>query len=222
MKGKTPYLKVILIICLLFIMIEIYLPVMAENRIRGIIENQIDEVSSLKVEVASFPALEVLIGKIDYVGVDAEGVIVEGLFINKLFARYREVAYSKNSFQGINTDLDIVITEKALNDYTHDRYPELQNFKITLQPDLVVLKGFLNIFEARIGIELGGRMTIDEDKVVAFIPESLQVEDINIPSSLLQKYLNNLGFIFDLKNLNIPLQVEDIIISQGEIRIYGS
>lgn len=221
-RRKPPYLILLVVLFLVILIIEIYLPLLAENRVRDIIVSQIEQADRLTVEVASFPALEVLAGRIDHLEVDAEGVVVDGLYLNKLLARYREVSYSKDDFQGINTILDIIITEKALNDYIHKRYPDLQNFRISLQPDLVILKGTLKIFEARIGLQLSGRMTIDEDQVVAFRPENLQVEEFNIPSSLLQNYLNDLGFIFDLKSLNIPLKVDEIVISQGEVRVYGN
>jgi len=221
-RRKPPYLILLVVLFLVILIIEIYLPLLAENRVRDIIVSHIEQADRLTVEVASFPALEVLAGRIDHLEVDAEGVVVDGLYLNKLLARYREVSYSKDDFQGINTILDIIITEKALNDYIHKRYPDLQNFRISLQPDLVILKGTLKIFEARIGLQLSGRMTIDEDQVVAFRPENLQVEEFNIPSSLLQNYLNDLGFIFDLKSLNIPLKVDEIVISQGEVRVYGN
>ncbi|HLV08633.1 MAG TPA: hypothetical protein VKY40_00325, partial [Halanaerobiales bacterium] len=118
------------------------------------------------------------------------------------------------------TGLEIIISEKALNDYLAETYPELGALRITLQPELILINGILNILEARVEFQLAGIMEIKQEMILTFRPENLQVEDIQIPLSLLENYLDDLEFTYDLKELNLPLEAGEIVVSRGELRIY--
>lgn len=218
-KGHLWNLVLLFLIIMLFS--ELFLPGIAERKLTAILQKETDGIEDIEIKLATFPSLKVIIGQINYAELMATGVVIENLRLEHLDLKYRDVKLKSGSFTGENTTLDIIIIESDINQYIKDRYPELADFKIKLLPEQAILNGSINFFDTGIKIQLSGELDITEEKKIVFIPINFQIEEVNIPVNLVKRYINDLGFSFDLKNLTIPLNMKKIDIREGQIRVLG-
>ena len=222
MRRKSRILWLIIIIVLsLILLAQIILPGLAENSLRDIFYDRTAKIEELIINVAAFPAFKILRGRLDYIDVNTKGIVIDDLYIDMMSVKYRDVVYGKTGFDGDNTALKAVITQEAINNYIVEQYPDLKNFSININPEQVLFQGYINFFEARINLTLTGNFIINDNDRIYFIPDDLKVEDIKIPVNLLKQYIEKLNFYFDLKELNIPLSIEEIRLSSGQIDIVG-
>lgn len=221
MRKKALFWNIILVLLLFILGAELLLPRLARQKFREILVRESDSIEELAISASAFPAFKILLGRLDYVEIKAAEVVVDGLSLKSLLLKYQDVRLRDQSFSGDNTILQILLEEEGLNRYIKARYPELKDFTIGLLPGQVVLGGAVTFLEATIRLQLAGRLFITEQAEIEFVPENLQVEDVKIPLNLIQKYVNKLGFSFDLKELEIPLTIDQIEVSAGELRIIG-
>lgn len=219
MRNKK-YL-IIIFLLVLYLGMELFLPLMVENRIKKGIRNHTESVKELEVEVDSFPAWELLFSRADRVKLTAEMINIGGLPLRSISALYRDVLINKGQINGNNTDLNILIYESELNKYIVNKHSELKNFQIQLIPEQVYLSGDLKIFESKIKIRLSGKFAITKPDKISFVPENIKIEKLQIPGSVIKNFTNQLGFSFDLANLNLPLKVEKIKVSEKELHLLG-
>lgn len=219
-KNSSRWLIIILIL-FIFLISEMFLPGLAVDRIRRILSKSADEIDRLDINVAAFPALKVLLGKVDHIVLNAEGLLVDDLLIDDLVINYRDVSFNRSGFDGINTGLQAVITEDSLNNYIHRKYSELDNFFIKIEPERISLQGYVNIFEAKIRVLFAGNFVINDRDIIYFVPSDVQVEDVKLPANLIKSYMEDLDFSFDLKELDIPLSIDELQLSPGKISITG-
>lgn len=220
-KKRSLWLIIILIV-ILFLITEIFLPGLAEDRLKKILDKRADKIENLDIKVASFPALKILLGRIDHVSVNIEGLVVDELYINHMNINYHDLIFSKTGFSGINTRLEAMVTEKSLNDYIDSKYPDLENFNVTINPEQVLMEGAIKLFEARINLKLAGNFVINDKEEIYFVPADFQLENIKIPIDLLKRYLEGLNFSFDLKELEIPLSIDELRLGSGRMIITGN
>lgn len=222
MKLKRGFfINLFLIILIVILVIELFLPGMVEKKIKNILIQQSQEYEQIDVDATSFPAVKFLFGQIDFVQIKTTGLIVDNLRLETFNINYNDVKIGKKSFSGENTDLYAIVTEKDLNKYIKKQYPDQADFSIKLNPEQVYLEGAYKLFENDIALKLSGSFNVSEAKVITFEPDNFQIEDINIPVNLLKSYLDKLGFKINLKELKIPLDIEQINIKTEQIEITG-
>jgi uncharacterized protein YpmS len=212
----------ILLVLIILVSMEFYLPRLVEREIREIFQRETESIENLEIQVSSFPSLEILLKRVDRIIIEARGLSFNGLYLEDFAVEYQDIRLHDDYFTGNNTALNILITEDALNNYIKTNYPELGDFKIELNPDQVFLSGIINFFEARLQIQLAGSFTVTENNEVFFIPENFRVEKINIPGEIIRDFLQDKAFSFDLNELNLPINITQIELSSGEIRVLGN
>jgi uncharacterized protein YpmS len=212
----------ILLVLIILVSMEFYLPRLVEREIREIFQRETESIENLEIQVSSFPSLEILLKRVDRIIIEARGLSFNGLYLEDFAVEYQDIRLHDDYFTGNNTALNILITEDALNNYIKTNYPELGDFKIELNPDQVFLSGIINFFEARLQIQLAGSFTVTENNEVFFIPENFRVEKINIPGEIIRDFLQDKAFSFDLNALNLPINITQIELSSGEIRVLGN
>lgn len=212
----------ILLVLIILVSMEFYLPRLVEREIREIFQRETESIENLEIQVSSFPSLEILFKRVDRIIINARGLSFNGLYLEDFAVEYQDIRLHDDYFTGNNTALNILITEDALNNYIKTNYPELGDFKIELNPDQVFLSGIINFFEARLQIQLAGSFTVTENNEVFFIPENFRVEKINIPGEIIRDFLQDKAFSFDLNELNLPINITQIELSSGEIRVLGN
>ena len=219
MKGK--YKIILFIILLLYLVTKIFLPVVAEREIKQNIVKNVDDVQVLEVDADSFPVWEILLSRIDRVEVKASNLVVDNLCINSFITKHRNLYIEDKKIKGENTDLKLVITEQALNEYISKKYPGLNKFHIKFISKQAYLSGQVNFFNKKVNIQLAGKFNVQEKNIINFEPLNLKIEKLEIPGDLIKKFIEDTGFVIDLNNLNISLNVERIKIDSSRIYLLG-
>jgi len=219
MKGK--YKIILFIILLLYLVTKIFLPVVAEREIKQNIVKNVDDVQVLEVDADSFPVWEILLSRIDRVEVKASNLVVDNLCINSFITKHRNLYIEDKKIKGENTDLKLVITEQALNEYISKKYPGLNKFNIKFMSQQAYLSGQVNFFNKKVNIQLAGKFNVQEKNIINFEPLNLKIEKLEIPGDLIKKFIEDTGFVIDLNNLNISLNVEKIKIDSSRIYLLG-
>jgi hypothetical protein len=75
--------------------------------------------------------------------------------------------------------------------------------------------------EARIKLQLSGSFKLVKTNQIVFEPGQFSVEEVNIPVSLLKKFVKDMGFTLNLDKYNIPLIVEKIRVSSDKLVLEG-
>lgn len=220
-RRKSYIINVLILILLVILALEIILPGQAKNSIEQGFYNEVDAIRNLEVDVEAFPAVKILFDHLDQIHVQASGVKVDNLIIDHLSGQLDNIQLKGNEIIGENTDLNIQITEQALNDYIHLTYPELNQFYLTLNPEKVYLSGYITIFEQRFDLQLAGKLLIKETNLITFIPGNIQVEDFSFSSTLIENYTKDMDFSFLIPEFNFPLDVDKIEIKEGKLYILG-
>ncbi|AZO94083.1 DUF2993 domain-containing protein [Halocella sp. SP3-1] len=216
---KRPW-KYIFLFLILILAAQLLLPVVAERKLNKIILSQVEEIGELDIELVSFPSVEILLGKIDFVEISAEKPVYQDLLIRSLDVKYRDVLLKGNTFEGENTYLRILITEDDLNNYLKHTSPDLADLEISLKPDQVLLAGKVPFLNTSLNLRVtGGFLVKNEENKVVFQPEEMKVERVNIPVNLLSRYIEDAYFTLDLNQLNFPLEIDTVKVEEGQIII---
>lgn len=220
-RRRNYFWNIIILILLVIVGMEVFLPSWAENNILTIIEKETGGIEEINLKVRTFPAFKILFGRVDRVEVEGKGLIIEDLYLDSFFGEFTNVILQKEEILGDNTDLMIIIKEKSINNFISKHYPDLSQFQISLNPEQALLQGDIRFFETNINMQLTGKLDIIEFNKIAFRPENIKVERFSLGSALFQDLIKDMGFVFDLNRFNLPLKVEDVLISSGEIRLSG-
>ena len=217
-QGKLLFYSVLFILILL-IGGQLFLPHYVSRQVKETISQEVDDVQNLRVDVRAFPAWKFFYSRADRVNIRAEKMVINGLTLENMESHYRNIYLGEDYIAGDNTDLNLLIREEALNDYIKQHYSELENVRIFLTDEQVFVRGSISIMETEINLQLSGDFTIEDPETIVFRPENIQVEEVMIPRQLLENFISpeEMGFSFNLAQLNFPLAIEEISISSGEV-----
>lgn len=216
------FLYLIIALMIVFLLsLEFFLPALLANMLEDYLRKEADSIVYLKIELASFPAVKLLRGKIDQAEIELEGLLLDELSLDKLDLHYKGVILKEDGFTGHNTWLEAIISEEALNNYIKAKFPELEAFQLELRPDQVYLAGKINFFEMVLELQLSGNFIVNDQREVYFIPANVRIENIDIPVNLLKAYIEGLDFSFNLEDLNIPLAIDEIKLNSGYLILLG-
>lgn len=217
---KKRFWKYIFLFLILILAAQLLLPVVAERKLSKIILSQVEKIDKLDIELVSFPSMEILLGKIDFVEISAEKPVYQDLLIRSLDLKYKDVLLKGNTFEGENTYLRILITEEDLNNYLKNTSPDLADLEISLKPDQVLLVGKIPFLNTKLNLRVAGDFLVNnEENKVIFQPEEMKVERLNIPVNLVSKYIEDAYFTLDLNQLNFPLEIDRVKVEEGQIII---
>ena len=219
-RNRTLWILLI-VFFLIFLGTEIYLPGIATRRLVDIFEQETEDIQQLDVNIASFPALKIFLGRVDHVSIRSQGLLFDDLYVERFNLNYRNIVLSKDSFEGVNTYFEALVTQDALNDYLKEKYPELGTFLLEINPEQILLQGEIKVLQASFNLQLSGNLLVNDKNQIYFVPDNFQVEDINIPVNFLKSYIEGLAFVIDLQTLDIPLNVDEIQIGPEYILITG-
>jgi len=219
MKRNLFFLLAIFLLILLGM--QILLPSMAERKIKRTMIENINEYQELKIKASAFPAWKILFSRLDFLKISGTEVKLNDINLKSIKASYRNISYSRGEILGENTDFKIVLTAADLNEYLEENYDGLNDYSIHLLPGQVFLQGSIILFDARINLELSGNFSIEKKSRVYFNPERFKIEEISIPSTFLKTLIAEMDFYFDLNQLSIPINLEEIKISEDSLVLLG-
>lgn len=211
----------IIIILLLYLVLELALPLLAEKEIRQGFEQDFDRIENLEVDVNSFPVLEILLSRTDRLTITGSSLYYSGLEIRDLLLEYEDVSWREQKIRGDNVDLKLVVTEKGLNEYIAENYSELSDFELEFNPESVLLTGSINVFNNKIEVEIAGELVLEGNNQLVFEPENIQLDRISLPSSLLENVLEKVEFRLNLDRFDFPLEIEVVKIEEDRCQLLG-
>lgn len=219
-KGFVIFL---IILVIGFGLIEIFLPRYYEKLVRDSLQKQMTAVDSLEVQISTHPALLLLTGKVERGNLLARGVQINHLRLNKLEARYVDLTFTQSeqglkSSGGQNLYFQAEILEEDLNNYLKTTLPQFDLIEVELKADYATL----NLrFKDWIDLKLTGTLVVVDKYQIRFVPK----EDKNdeLPSFLVSQILSFLVFDLGLKELPVPLDLQQIkIVDQRMLALGGT
>ena len=72
-----------------------------------------------------------------------------------------------------------------------------------------------------INLQLDGQFLVAKPNQIYFKPTDLKIEDLTISRNFIKRYVQDLGFTFDLSIYNFPINVEEIEVIDDEILLLG-
>lgn len=208
-------------ILIIFILSEVFLPVLVADFLQNVFIKETDSIDSIKINIRSSPALKMLTGRIDYVEVEAEGLSINNLYLNKMNLSYQDILLKRDGFTGVNTLLEAIITEESLNKFIRTEYSNLRDFQLKIRPEKIVLQGSIEFLNMYFSVQLSGNLVLNDNKDIYFVPDSFQIENLNIPVDVLKTYIEGFDFSFNIKELDIPLSISSINTDFEYITISG-
>ena len=221
--------KIILILVIIILLsTQFFLPRYTANQLKASLQEEVDDYQKLKIEIASWPALELLFKAADQVQVSAQSITIDQLRITDLRAGFENLRLQKKegewqAVQGKNTDLNMVITENDLNKYlrTQEELDIFKKIKLDITPQQVILNGVISIFNAEVTLQLTGDFRVVKDKKVIFSSDKLAVENFLISTSSIEQLKEKLQFELDLRELPLPLDVRKVELKKDLLVIKG-
>lgn len=222
MQNRKKFICILIsVVLLIFILSEICLPALAAGFLKKLFYDKADSIDDIKVEIRTFPALKILSGKVDQLELETEGLLVNNLYVKEIRLSYQDIILKKNGFSGINTLLEAIITEEAINNYFRAEYGDLKDFQLKISPEKIILLGKIEFLSMFFNVQLSGNLVLNDNKDIYFVPVHFQIENLNIPVNVLKSYIEGFDFSFSIKELGIPLDISSIRVDHGFIVISG-
>ncbi|ACL70391.1 LmeA family phospholipid-binding protein [Halothermothrix orenii] len=217
MRRRGYFLETLIFLLVLLVVTQVFLPGLAEKKIKEAFKQRVDGVESLRVNLGAFPALKLVIKRADWVEVRGTNLIVNNLPVTSFKSYIEDVRVTDGEIRGSNTDLNIKITEEDINKFIQKNYPSLNNFTIKLLPGQVFMSGKVGF----INIKLTGKFQVAKVNRVSFVPTGIQIEELQLSSEAIAEVINDKEFSFDFRGLGLPVKVEEVLIKSGEVEING-
>ena len=207
---------------------QFFLPRYTAHELEKSLADEITAYQELTVEVATFPALELLWGRADRIEVRGREILVDRLELDTLRAEFSDLKLVERKgewevVEGVNESLYLLLSEESLNDYlaTKEELALFKRFKLDLTPQQVILKGVLSLFNAEVTLQLTGNFKLIEDEEIIFVSDQLAVENFLVSTSSVEQLKDKLQFSLDLSNLALPLEVRKIKLKSDCLEILG-
>jgi hypothetical protein len=215
------------VFCVILISSQIVLPNVFEDIIIDLLAPSISETGSVQLKVASYPALKMIFGKLDYFKVDGENILIGDVPFSHVFIEMRGITFTTRELM-VERELNIkalkesnvtaLITEEDLNSYFQSKNPSLKNFRVTLEPRPKI-DGDVEIIGFKLNIVVEGRFIVENGTKIKFIPEKFSVEDTQVPRVLLNQLVNEWDLSIDLCEVPIPFRINYLKVEDGTILI---
>ncbi|PRX35553.1 hypothetical protein BX659_10134 [Orenia metallireducens] len=222
--------KVLVIIFLLVILafMQFYLPQSISQRLTSTLKEEVDKSDRLEVDIDSFPAIELLLGRVDNLKFSADNLIIDSLPISNFEGEFKDLRVKKVDGQwlvtgGENTYLNLKFSEEELNQYlaSREELDIFDKFKMELLKNKVMMVGDIQFFNATVNIQLAGNFVVKDKDTIVFSSDELAVQNIIIPKSLIEQLKDKLQFEIDFADLPFPVKIEQVKLEEDSLEILG-
>lgn len=209
---------------------QLMLPGLVEQRIEAGLQQSFEQVSLVRAEVRAYPALALLGGRIHAINLDLRRVNLGGLTVDAVLLDGRNVVLDVPkllSGRGVEvTAADslratFVISEDDLNEYFWSQVHTSRFFKVDLERGRAVLQGSLNFLGRELDVTVAGIFKVTGGTRVNFVPQEITVENTSVPRMLMEMIAKEWGIALDLQQAALPLVVEELLVEDGQLLIYG-
>ncbi len=221
--------KILLVTLILFVVaIEIFLPRYFSQKLQTNLKEELEDSKELTIKIDSFPAIKLLIGQVDSLRIRGRDIIIDELPIANLKGEFIDLKLKKVNqrwqvVQGENKELYLKLKEKDLNRYlaTRSELRVFEKFKLELLKNKVMLVAKVAIFNANFNLQLAGDFLVKDLETIIFNSEKLAVENIVIPTSLIEEVKDKLQFEINFSDVPLPIKVREVNVKEDELEILG-
>ena len=192
------------------------------------LKEEVDKSDRLEVDIDSFPAIELLLGRVDNLKFSADNLIIDSLPISNFEGEFKDLRVKKVDGQwlvtgGENTYLNLKFSEEELNQYlaSREELDIFDKFKMELLKNKVMMVGDIQFFNATVNIQLAGNFVVKDKDTIVFSSDELAVQNIIIPKSLIEQLKDKLQFEIDFADLPFPVKIEQVKLEEDSLEILG-
>ncbi|MDQ7794211.1 MAG: DUF2993 domain-containing protein [bacterium] len=222
-----------LLILLASALAEVFLPRTVERGLEVGLANMLG--GDPEVELRSFPALKLLLGRFDRITVDSQNVPAGRLLVDHLTSTLEDVAINMPALLLDRTlvvervsrqTVTLRLSEESLRRYLAEAVPGLDEHQVTLQGGVASLRGRLDLRPraVRLGVEGGFRIDADDPSRVLYDIQRLSFDGVPVEGSFLPKLVEMLGgpeVFIDLDRSPMPLRATAVRVDAGWLIIEG-
>lgn len=227
------YLLFILILILVLAVgaSEVFLPAYYAEQVESGLRKQVSRVEDLDVKISTHPALLLLTGRIQHGSISAkkmrlQGAEVQDLQIEEVEASYKNLVIvntpeGAKAVAGTNTFFRAKFREADLNQYLNRRFAGFEQLELDLKDDLATLALQVTLFNTKVSLRVAGNFQVVDQQMIRFIPKDLKLENVKIPSFLLNQLAKQIEFEIKLQEYPLPLDLQEIRVEEGSLLVLG-
>lgn len=222
--------RLLLIVIALIVIVVAAAQFVLPNFVTGQLKSKVEEAfhpTTQNITVESTPAVKLLIGNVDSLRGDLNGVTLKnGLQFANINVNVRDISFdpialfSSKEFK-LNSvgegALSGTITEEALSAFLNEKVKGLNDSKVAINDHTVRLTGNFSIGGILEGKAVAsGTVELKGDKLL-FAPRQFAINGVSI-NGLTSAIMNEIE-IYDFANFPIPVHVQKVDTSNGQIQV---
>lgn len=224
--GQAIWIGALLVV--LGLVVQFLLPHAAGWVLARLLRGEVGAEGSLSVQVQSLPAVELLLGQIDRLQVDARAVQLDNLEVETLLVDVRDLQVDlAQLLQGRFAAREqgavrarLVLTEEALNEYLWKHLDPSRRFRIRLTPAAATLEG--SLFGEVLPVRVEGELLVADATHLRFQPHRVSVREAQLPEALLRIVGEELLFPVDVEDLPLAIGLDGLSLGEGWLVATGS
>jgi hypothetical protein len=214
-------------IILLFTAAQVIIPKQAETMLQKAIQDSLTSYEEVNVTVKSFPAFEILLGRVDRLSVSATMLSKDDIRIHQAEIDLKGLKFyvgKGSSNKGFtvrsvdNGEAYVILTEEDLNEYISSQLGGTRSITVELTKGEGIIRGLFDIAGTSIELAINGEFQPAGSGLV-FRPRGLKVQDTYVPRDLVDEILNTLNLRLDLSKLPFPLSVTSVKPHEGKLEV---
>ncbi|NLL18843.1 MAG: DUF2993 domain-containing protein [Clostridia bacterium] len=185
----------------------------------------------VEIRIVSFPAWELLQGRIDRMNFRARGVQLKEIALDELHGEFHgiEVSWWQLWYQNqldyaleVPGEVTCILSERNLQDYLSQRLNvPLEELQVTIYGEQVELTAMWSVAGQRLPLLLRGRLELVPPDTVKLLPERIQVGNFAPGPEIQKRLLGNTDFQLPLESLPFELEFYKLEGEQGKIKLHG-
>ncbi len=208
---------------------QLLLPRMLETQIAAGIKRSLAGAGAVRVDIASFPALEILAGRVDKITVDIRQAVIDGLKVEAFVADARNLQLDmpmlrlKREFVVKEADVlqvTVAVAEADLNEY-FAKSSGTAKLQIALTATETTLTGDVSVLGRPVQVTVKGHFAVTGATRVAFVVDDLLVMQTRLPRFIVEPLTGKWAVEFDLAGAPVPLEITELHIENKRLYIYG-
>lgn len=182
--------------------------------------------SDVSVRLKAYPSLRLLMGKFDSVSVIAKNVNLGGLAVSEYAIVAQEVEVNmrellaRRELKFVNQgklEVQVTIAEADLSQYLWGSLPELKGWRVQVNTGNVTVIGQTPILNATMDVKIHGHFAAADTTKLAFVPESVEINNAILPKEIVDAALNAVEFYIDLAAAPMPLELIEAKMEPGKL-----
>lgn len=218
------------VVAVLTVASELWLPSWASARLEEALYQALAPAGVVDVKARSFPAFRLLAGRVDRFYAESREFPVGGLQVEALIIDGRGMAYDApalyrhHTFRLLSADslrVTLVVNESALNQFFWAQADPAHRFRLALADETARLNGSVDVLGRKIEVVVSGRLVVRGPNLVAFEPERLALESLELPRFVLNWLAGRWAIRLDFGSLPFDLELTGVRIQGGRLYVYG-